>query len=66
MGYIQWFDRMSMDLLNIGVELEEEDKSLLLLCSLLESFDPLVTTLLYGKEMLVYEKIVLVLRFNEQ
>ena len=64
--YIQQFDRMSMNLLNIGMELEEEDKSLLLLCLLLESFDPLVTTLLYGKEILVYEKIISVLRSNEQ
>ena len=55
-----------MDLLNIGVDLEEEDKSLLLLCSLLESFDLLVTTLLYGKEILVYEEIVSVLRSNKQ
>ena len=65
-GYIQWFDRMSMDLLNIGVEFEEEDKSLLLLCSLLESFDPLMTTLLYDKETLVYKEIISMLRSNEQ
>ena len=55
-----------MDLLNIRMDIEEEDKSLLLLYSLSESFDPLVMTLLYGKETLVYEKIVLVLRSNEQ
>ena len=65
-GHIQHFDRMSMDLLNIGVDLEDVDKSLLLLCSLSGSFDPLVTTLLHGKETLVYEEIVSVLRSNEQ
>ena len=65
-GHIQCFDRMSMDLLNIGVELEEEDKSLLLLCSLSRSFDPLVMMLLYGKVTLVYEEIISVLRSNEQ
>ena len=32
--HIQRFDRMSMELLNIEVELEEEDESLLLLCLL--------------------------------
>ena len=53
-----------MDLLNIGVELEE-DKSLLLLCSPPKSFDLLVTMLLYGKEILVYEEIVSVLKSNE-
>ena len=56
---------MKMDLLNIGVEFEEEDKSLLLLYLLRRSFDPLVTILLYGKEMLVYEEIVSVLKSNE-
>ena len=65
MGHIQRFDWMSMDLLNIGMDLEEEDKSLLLLCSLPRCFDPLVTTLLYGKETLVYEEIVSMLRSNE-
>ena len=57
---------MSIDLLNIMVDIEEEDKSLLLLCSLPGSFDPLVMTLLYGKETLVYEEIISVLRSNEQ
>ena len=57
---------MRMNLFNIGMEFEEEDKSLLLLYSLPRSFDPLVKTLLYGKEILVYEEIVSVLRSNEQ
>ena len=52
--------------MNIRVKLDEEDKSLLLLCSLPESYDSLVTTLLYGKETLKYEDIVSVLRSNEQ
>ena len=50
-----------MDLLNLDVAMEEEDKSLMLQCSLSKSYDPLVTTLLYGEEILVYEKIMLVL-----
>ena len=56
---------MCNELLNIGVKLEEEDKSLLLLCSLPPYFDALLTTLLYGKETLEYEDMVLVLRANE-
>ena len=36
------------------------------LCSLSESFDPLVMILLYGKETLVYVEIISVLRSNEQ
>ena len=46
-----------MDLLSIGVELEEKDKSLLLLCSLLKSFDLLITMLLYGKEIIEGKEI---------
>ncbi|KAG1367997.1 putative Retrovirus-related Pol polyprotein from transposon TNT 1-94 [Cocos nucifera] len=65
-GHIQRFDQMSMNLLNIMMDLKEKDKSLLLLCLLSSSFNPLVTTLLYGKEILVYEEIMLVLRSNEQ
>ena len=39
---------------------------MLLLCSLPQSFDPLVMTLLYGKETLHYKDIVSVLQPNEQ
>ena len=66
LGHIQRFDQLSINLLNLDVALEEEDKSLLLLCSLSGSFNPLMITLLYEKEILVYEEIVSVLRTNEQ
>ena len=56
---------MCNELLNVGVKFEEEDKSLLLLCSLLPSFDALVTTLLHGKETLEYGDMVSVLWSNE-
>ena len=61
LGHIQKFDQVCNELLNIGVKMEEEDKLLLLLCSLPPSYDLLVTTLLYGKETLKYEDIVTVL-----
>lgn len=66
MVHIQRFDQLNNDLLNLGVKMEEEDKSLLLLCSLPSSFDLLVTMLLYEKETLFYEDIVSMLRSNEQ
>ena len=66
MLHIQRFDQVCIDLLTLSVKMEEEDKSLLLQCSLSSSYDPLVTTLLYGKEILMYEDIVSVLRSNEQ
>ena len=65
-GHIQRFDQLCTELMNIGVKLDEEDKFLLLLCSLPGSYDSLVTTLLYGKETLEYENMVSVLRSNEQ
>jgi hypothetical protein len=37
--------------LNFGVKIEEEDKAILLLASLLPSYDHLVTTLMYGKKI---------------
>ena len=52
--------------MTLGVKIEEENKSLLLLCSLPMPYDPLVTTLLYGKKTLLYKDIVSVLRSNEQ
>ena len=61
LGHIQRFDQMCNELLNIGVKMEEEDKSLLLLCSLPPSYDPLVMILVYGKETLEYEDMVSVL-----
>ena len=57
---------MCNKLLNVKVKMEEEDRSLLFLCLLPPSYDPLVTTLLYGKETLEYEDKVSVLRSNEQ
>ena len=63
--HIQQFDQMCIELLNVGVKFEEEDKSLLLLCSLQPSFDALMTTLLYGKETLEYGDMVSVLQSNE-
>ena len=56
---------MCTDLLTLDVNMEEEDKSLLLLCPLPIFYDPLITTLLYGKETLIYEDIIFVLRSNE-
>ena len=66
LGHIQIFDQMCNELLNIRVKMEEKDKSLLLLCLLSPSYDPLVTTLLYGKETLEYEDMILMLWSNEQ
>ena len=41
---------MIADLKNLDVEIDDEDKALLLLNSLPDTYEHLVTTLLYGKE----------------
>jgi hypothetical protein len=51
------FNMLNTQLLNFGVKIGEEDKAILLLASLPPSYDHLVTTLLYGKETLVFEEV---------
>ena len=52
--------------MSLDVKIEEEDRALLLPCSLPGSYDNLITTLVYEKETLNYEEVVGVLRSNEQ
>ena len=66
LSHIQKFDQVCNEFLNIGMKMEEEDKSLLLLCSLPPSYDPLMTILFCGKETLEYEDMVSMLCSNEQ
>ena len=51
------FNMLNTQLSSFGVNYEDEDKVLLLLTSLPTSFDHLVTTLMYGKETIVLEKV---------
>lgn len=48
------------------MKFSEEDRALMLFCSLLSTYDGLITTLVYGKDTLEYDEIVGVLRNNEQ
>ena len=57
---------MCSKVMSLNVKIDKEDRALLLLCSLLGSYDGLITTLVYGKEILNYEEVVGVLRSNEQ
>ena len=65
-GHIQRFNQVCYDLLKIDVKIEEEDRALFLLCSLPLVYDHLITTLVYSKKFLEYEKVVGALRSNEQ
>ena len=65
-SHIQRFNQVCSEVMSLDVKIEEEDRALLLLCSLPGSYDGLITTLVYGKETLNYEDVVGVLRPNEQ
>ena len=51
------FNMLNTQLSSFGVNYEDEDKVLLLLASLLTSFDHLVTMLMYGKETVILNEV---------
>lgn len=59
------FNKILVDLLNLNVEVEDEDKALLLLNSLPDEYEHLVITLLYGKEEIKFEDVSNTLVNNE-
>ncbi|KAL0301484.1 UNVERIFIED_CONTAM: hypothetical protein Sradi_6425200 [Sesamum radiatum] len=46
------FNQIITNLARLDVSIEDEDRAIILLCSLLFSYEHLVTTLTYGKEMI--------------
>lgn len=65
-SHLQKFNQICLNVMSLDMNINEEDRALLLLCSLLGSLDSLITTLVYRKDILVYEKVVGVLRSNVQ
>lgn len=63
--YLNDFNKTLADLLNLNVEVEDEDKALLLLNSLPDEYQYLITTLLYGKEEIKFEDVSNTLVNNE-
>ena len=53
------------ELLAIDVKIDEEDKALILLSSLPESCDHIITTMFYGKKTLILEEVTSTLLSNE-
>ena len=60
------FNEIISDLNRVDVKFEEEDMALILLNSLPESYDNLITTLMWGKETLELEEITCALLFFNQ
>ena len=57
MEHMNLFNGFLDQLKRVDVKIEEEDKALLLLTSLPDSYDNLVTTLLYGKDTVSLEQV---------
>ena len=56
--HLSVFNILVSQLMSIGVKIEEEDKALILVNSLPESFENLVTTLCYGRDDLDIDMVV--------
>jgi len=54
--HLNVFNKDANELLAVDVKINEEDKMLILLSSLLESYDNIVATMLYGKNLLSYKR----------
>ena len=65
LGYLNFFNKIISELLAVNVKIDEEDKALILLSSLPESYDYIVSTMLYGKETLILEEVTSTLLSNE-
>ena len=63
--HLNFFNKIISELLTVDVKIDEEDKALILLSSLLESYDHIVITMLYGKETLILEEVTSTLLSNE-
>ena len=59
--HLNTFNMLNTQLSSFGVNYEAEDKALLLLASLPTFFDHLVTTLMYGKAIILLENVTSVL-----
>ncbi|KAA8529158.1 hypothetical protein F0562_034043 [Nyssa sinensis] len=55
--YLNSLNRILIDLQNLDIEILNEDKALLLLNYLPDSYDHLTTTLLYGKDTIKFDEI---------
>jgi len=57
-GHINVFNQLVADLMKVDVKIDDEDRAIILLCSLPRSYEYLVTILTYGKEDIKVEDIV--------
>ena len=51
------FNKIILDLNNLGVKIEEEDQAIILLSSLPKMYEHFVDTILYGKDTLTMSEV---------
>ncbi|KAL0285042.1 UNVERIFIED_CONTAM: Retrovirus-related Pol polyprotein from transposon TNT 1-94, partial [Sesamum angustifolium] len=64
--HVNVFNQIITDLAHLDVNIEDEDKAMILLCSLPFSYEHLVTTLTYGKETIKVDEITAALLAHNQ
>ena len=57
MMYLNFFKKVINELLVVDVKIDREDKALILLSLLPQSYDHIITTMLCGKKSLIFEQI---------
>ena len=62
--HLNCFNKVINELLTVDVKIDEENKAFILLSSLLQSYDHIVTTMLHGKETLILEDVMSTLLSN--
>jgi len=64
-GDLNFFNKVISELLTVDVKIDEENKAFILFSSLPESYDHIITTMLYGKKILILEEVTSTLLFNK-
>ncbi|KAL0459207.1 UNVERIFIED_CONTAM: Retrovirus-related Pol polyprotein from transposon TNT 1-94 [Sesamum latifolium] len=64
--HVNIFNQIITDLARLDVSIEDEDRAMILLCSLPFSYEHLVTTLTYGKETIKVDEITAALLAHNQ
>ena len=63
--HLNFFNKIINELLTVDVKIDEEDKTLILLRSLSQSYDHIITTMLCGKKIPILEEVTSTLLSNE-
>ena len=63
--HLNFFNKIINELLSVDVKIDEEDKVLIVLSSLSQSYNHIVTIMLYGKKTLILKEVTSTLLSNK-